>query len=495
MWKIFLLLSWICFNITVSAQNTGIEIFEITNAPGWPSVFAPSIPSNLEISEDSKFYWSFLDDRLGICTANGENDLKPCEGRVVDYTFRKAGPQRVRLSITNSGISSQDKITIDKTVEIPYEDQIFKVKRPEMRSVTDDWFERWIQALYKLKLLGIYDHFASIHEKLFEIGTTEEGGDRSAGHSSPSFLPWHRMSMKVIERCISVAADDMTMGLPYWDWTKGWKGMDKYFGGDGLDSNDDILADGPFCNDPNQERSKDCPKIWVIPESVSGPSNALKRSLNSDANFKFPTESSISKLLSIENYDSAPFNNEPTEGSFRNALEGWLSENNTEYGYNHNGVHRWIGGTMAKVESSFYDPLFLVHHSQVDRIFTQWQDKHGCSDGHGSATCYRPGKTDPDVNSNLVGAVEGVRAGQETFVLPGHMFGDKLYPWMIPNEILLTARRGYDFLEPGQKPARRISSAQWKRMLQSGQISAASQFSRGALNLFPLALFVAFLIL
>lgn len=108
--------------------------------------------------------------------------------------------------------------------------------------------------------------------------------------------------------------------------------------------------------------------------------------------------------MSVPVYDAAPFDNSGIEGSFRNVLEGWVSSVTGYYGQNHNGIHRFLGGTMRQVEVSFNDPIFLIHHSQVDRLLTFWQDRHGCSNGTGSATCYRPGVTDPTVNENTPGA-------------------------------------------------------------------------------------------
>ena len=33
-------------------------------------------------------------------------------------------------------------------------------------------------------------------------------------HSTPGFLPWHRLHMTQME-------DELGMALPYWDWTEG----------------------------------------------------------------------------------------------------------------------------------------------------------------------------------------------------------------------------------------------------------------------------------
>jgi hypothetical protein len=47
----------------------------------------------------------------------------------------------------------------------------------------------------------------------------------------------------------------------------------------------------------------------------------------------------------------------------------------------HNAIHSWIGGTspygLSTLEYSAYDPLFFIHHSNVDRQFAIWQVRNG----------------------------------------------------------------------------------------------------------------------
>ncbi len=41
--------------------------------------------------------------------------------------------------------------------------------------------------------------------------------------------------------------------------------------------------------------------------------------------------------------------------------------------YLHAGVHNYVGGNMAELMSSSYDPLFFMHHAMVDHIWEQWR--------------------------------------------------------------------------------------------------------------------------
>lgn len=41
----------------------------------------------------------------------------------------------------------------------------------------------------------------------------------------------------------------------------------------------------------------------------------------------------------------------------------------------HGAPHNWIGGTMARIDSPA-DPVFWLHHANIDRIWAQWQALH-----------------------------------------------------------------------------------------------------------------------
>lgn len=41
----------------------------------------------------------------------------------------------------------------------------------------------------------------------------------------------------------------------------------------------------------------------------------------------------------------------------------------------HNTVHGWVGGTMNNIMISPADPLFWLHHAQIDRLWSVWQAK------------------------------------------------------------------------------------------------------------------------
>lgn len=45
----------------------------------------------------------------------------------------------------------------------------------------------------------------------------------------------------------------------------------------------------------------------------------------------------------------------------------------------HGGLHVWVGGDMGSVPRAAYDPVFWLHHCNVDRLWFEWQREHGDS--------------------------------------------------------------------------------------------------------------------
>jgi hypothetical protein len=67
--------------------------------------------------------------------------------------------------------------------------------------------ERFVQALYHVKAMGIVDQFASLHQSLFHQGI----------HGTSHFLPWHRELLRLFENALRTYHPDVS--IPYWDST------------------------------------------------------------------------------------------------------------------------------------------------------------------------------------------------------------------------------------------------------------------------------------
>ena len=79
--------------------------------------------------------------------------------------------------------------------------------RKNYRNLTDVERDRFVQALFHVKLTGLVDQFANMHATHF-FHTI---------HRSSHFLPWHREFLLRFERALQEHHPDVT--IPYWDST------------------------------------------------------------------------------------------------------------------------------------------------------------------------------------------------------------------------------------------------------------------------------------
>jgi tyrosinase len=203
-----------------------------------------------------------------------------------------------------------------------------------------------------------------------------------SAHMGPAFLPWHRSFILLFERDLQSTSGDPTLTLLYWDWAadqdsgnspNSWAvwGND-LMGGDGDPNDPPPPGDGS--NDPGGivKIGPFAAGSWQTVDDSGNPSGPLRRRLSSAPSL--PTGSDVNSLLGqdppVQPYDQAPWDMSPNP-SFRNALEGWINGPQL-----HNLVHVWVGGLMAVVPMAPNDPVFFLHHCNIDRIWASWQRRY-----------------------------------------------------------------------------------------------------------------------
>ncbi|CAG9216518.1 Tyrosinase [Paraburkholderia sabiae] len=134
-------------------------------------------------------------------------------------------------------------------------------------------------------------------------------------HKQPYFLAWHRGYLYYLERQIRLVSGDVGFTLPYWDWF----------------TNPHVPAE---FTDQASGNPLYCPRL------NTNVYNALDLSpwAASTVNFQRGTVNSFE-----EKFEAAP----------------------------HNPVHNIIGNSMATMQSP-RDPIFYLHHANVDRLWHAW---------------------------------------------------------------------------------------------------------------------------
>lgn len=211
--------------------------------------------------------------------------------------------------------------------------------------------------------LSIYDVFVFWHHQSMMLMTPPGQADRNAAHSGPAFLPWHRYFLIRLESFLQDALDDSSFRIPYWDWN--------------ADADLTNPTTSPIWN--NENIGQFMGSVWRVRLSMNAATGdletqdrPLQRQLGQTG--QLPTRSQTRATIRDQTvYDQTPFNSSSPAG-LRNHLEGWIGPQRI-----HNSVHVWVGGDMG-LSSSPNDPIFFLHHCNVDRIWAAWQEKHANAD-------------------------------------------------------------------------------------------------------------------
>ena len=254
-----------------------------------------------------------------------------------------------------------------------------------------------------LPSVSTYDSYVVWHVRAMANSTPWVGDDpsdpsptlRNSAHRGPAFLPWHREFLRRFEADVQRISGNSDLAIPYWDWEND-NTFPAFLGGNGkrLQVRDEepiayfmAVSDRPF-------RLEDG---WRAVNGQGTPVGPLQRDFGTNEvpqrdsatgqpildpqtglpimrPVTLPTSDAVERALSIAEYDASPWDEDGRLKSFRNVLEGWWRGPQL-----HNQVHVWIGGSMGPGTSP-NDPVFFLHHCNIDRLWAEWQRIHPESD-------------------------------------------------------------------------------------------------------------------
>ncbi|MDX1479051.1 MAG: tyrosinase family protein [Saprospiraceae bacterium] len=135
-------------------------------------------------------------------------------------------------------------------------------------------------------------------------------------HGNPRFLPWHRIYLLRLEELLQMV--DPTVCLPYW-----------------------------------RSSDEQAFPAWLTgftpTVNLSSGSHTVTRNIGAFSTL--PNTAAVNAAMSNGTYNS-----------FASALEGI-----------HDSGHVWVGGSMGLVPTAPCDPIFWMHHCEIDRIWAEWQ--------------------------------------------------------------------------------------------------------------------------
>ena len=159
----------------------------------------------------------------------------------------------------------------------------------------------------------------------------------ACAHENWWFLPWHRAYLYYFERILREAANDPSLALPYWNWTENPRLPAGFWG-----------ANNPL-GDDTREIGRDA-----------------------SANPRFVGRRVIRDVIGTRNFLTF------AGAASTRSPHFMIAPGNLEDGP-HNYIHNFVGGdngNMQDPDRAARDPIFWLHHANVDRLWTRWVRKH-----------------------------------------------------------------------------------------------------------------------
>lgn len=153
-------------------------------------------------------------------------------------------------------------------------------------------------------------------------------------HGNWWFLPWHRAYLFHFESICQKVLSDPSFRLPYWNWTK------------------DRSVPAAFWD----ERTS-----LFQPDREISPNDEI----DSDVTGRTLINGILNNNVDVLLYSGAT----KTDNQREQASQGELESTP------HNGVHVFVGGQMGSFLSP-RDPIFWLHHANVDRLWRSWSELH-----------------------------------------------------------------------------------------------------------------------
>jgi hypothetical protein len=183
----------------------------------------------------------------------------------------------------------------------------------------------------------------------------ETAGWNQCNHGSFYFLSWHRMYLYMFERILRAASGDPNLTLPYWNWSDpSQRALPIAFRQPSDASNPLFIA--PIAGMPfgvGRPTAVDDGTYMLTDTAVSS-TNA-----NNDTNFDSPAGSGFS----FGGQDVAPGHFQSPHGELESQP--------------HDVVHGDLGGLMADTQTASLDPIFYLHHANIDRLWNRWLAQGG----------------------------------------------------------------------------------------------------------------------
>jgi tyrosinase len=167
-------------------------------------------------------------------------------------------------------------------------------------------------------------------------------------HQTWYFLPWHRGYLACFEEII--AATVVRLGgpqgwaLPYWNYSA-------------TDANARNLPSA-FLNRTNSDGSDN--PLWIDGRNMTGPTDEI------------PAGDVSLEALTHSRFAGQALGGDPGFGGPQSGFSHFGGVNGRLENLPHNVIHVDVGGLMSDPDTAALDPIFWLHHANIDRLWEVW---------------------------------------------------------------------------------------------------------------------------
>lgn len=237
--------------------------------------------------------------------------------------------------------------------------------RKDFTQLSADEIDKLVDAFNALSTSGKITDFVDFH------------ADYSKDiHRGPSFLPWHRYFLWKLEKALQGTSEGARdIRLPYWDWTR----TDSRSLEDGDDGIWEPVFGGRISSD-HQRSSNDTGRFgWIVNRRIDKSNPPALPHLSEDERQELLDR--LRHLPALPDLDQVVAELEATDRGL--GIESEVPEATSyvnfrrtiEHGSHARG-HVWVGGHMTHPAVSPTDPLFYLHHCNIDRLWAIWQQNN-----------------------------------------------------------------------------------------------------------------------
>ena len=265
-------------------------------------------------------------------------------------------------------------------------------------------------------------------------------------HGSPYFTTWHRWYLYYFERICRKMSNHPEFTLPYWNYASD--------NGPSLQLPAQFQQVSPDPKNPNPLYFDDR-GLGFADATATGPQNV---SMNDGGYLPYALTHcgpALGAQLMFPSDDLKHVSADPTDTVYLD-----LGFTGRVECAPHDNVHSFVGGWMQNVPSAAGDPIFFMHHCQIDRIYASWEA--------GSGTSYNWGSRDSQPDENTWKSTTATFVDENGQVVTVRL-GDAID----------TGSLGYHYDNLATPPAPRVMAAKAPAASRSARVTLAAAQASG----------------